>query len=138
MKALIDRSDAILTAADDPPLSDVVAWGRREFVEQYLDRKFDQWADIKPYLIPANQAAPSEPDVAEVIERWFEDTADAMHQGLNHADRFEADTRHIRCVLAFGQLEFLSRRWFQSGWAIPREVCLRTLTDSWCALLIDE
>lgn len=138
MKALIDRADVILTEADDPPLADVVASGRRDLVEQYLDRKFDQWADIRPYLIAANQAAPSEPEVAEVIERWFDDTAGAMHEGLNRRDRFEADTRHIRCMLAFGQLEFLSRRWFQSGWVVPRDVCLRTLTDSWCALLIDE
>lgn len=136
MKALIDHVDGILTQADDPPLADVVASGRRDLVEQYLDRKFDQWADIRPYVVPANQAAPSEQAVADVIEGWFEATAGAMHEGLNRADRFEADTRRIRCVLAFGQLEYLSRRWFQKGWVVPREICLRTLTDSWCALLV--
>ena len=31
-----------------------------------------------------------------------------------------------------------SRRWFQLGWFVPREICLKTLTDVWCALLIDE
>lgn len=138
MQALIVHADEILTAVDDPPLAEVVASGRRELIEQYLDRKFDQWAEIRPYLVAANQAAPSEPDVAEVIEGWFEATATAMHEGLNRADRFDAQTRHIRCVLAFGQLEFLSRRWFQSGWVIPRDVSLQALTDSWCSLLVGD
>lgn len=138
MRALIDQADVILTTADDPPLAEVVASGRRDLVEQYLSRKFDQWEVIKPYVLVANQAAPSDPAVADVIEGWFEATAGSMHEGLNRADRFEADTRRIRCVLAFGQLEFLSRRWFQKGWIVPREICLQTLTDSWCALLIDE
>ena len=138
MKSLIDHADLILTEVDDPPLADVVASGRRDLVEQYLSRKFDQWAVIRPYVVAANQAAPSDPAVAEVIERWFDDTADAMQEGLNRTDRFEADTRHIRCVLAFGELEYLSRRWFQLGWFVPREICLKTLTDVWCALLIDE
>src|SRR6187431_1552545 len=78
MKSLIDHADLILTEVDDPPLADVVASGRRDLVEQYLSRKFDQWAVIRPYVVAANQAAPSEPAVAEVIERWFDDTADAM------------------------------------------------------------
>ena len=98
MKLLIARADIILTEVDDPPLADVVASGRRELIEQYLSRKFDQWAVIRPYVVTANQAAPSEPDVAEVLESWFDHTADAMHEGLNRVDRFEADTRHIRCV----------------------------------------
>lgn len=138
MKSLIARADVILTEVDDPPLADVVASGRRDLIEQYLSRKFDQWAVIRPYVVTANQAAPSEPDVAEVLESWFDHTADAMHEGLNRVDRFEADTRHIRCVLAFGELEYLSRRWFQLGWFVPRDVCLRVLTDSWCTLLVDE
>ena len=138
MRALIAQADAILTEVDDPPLADVVASGRRDLIEQYLSRKFDQWSVIRPYVMAGNQAAPSEPDVAQVIERWFDDTASAMHAGLDRADRFEADTRHIRCVLAFGQLEYLSRRWFQLGWFVPREVCLRTLTDAWCSLLVGE
>jgi len=138
MRDLIERVDEILVGADDPPLAEVVAAGSRELIEQYLSRKFDQWAEIRPYITAANQAAPNEPAVADVVEGWFEATANQMHDGLNRADRFAADTRHVRCVLAFGQLEFLSRRWFQNGWVTPRELCLQTLTDSWCALLVEE
>jgi len=42
-------------------------------------------------------------------------------------------------VLAFGQIEFLSRRWAVRGWddTVDREAGLETLTDSWSALLIE-
>lgn len=138
IRELIARADAIFVAVDDPTLSEVVASGRRDLIERYLASKFDQWPQTKPYLVAANQAAPSEPEVADVIEGWFEATASQMHEGLDRADRFDPASRHVRCVLAFGQLEFLARRWFQNGWVIPREVCLRTLTDSWCTLLVGE
>ena len=61
-----------------------------------------------------------------------------MQEGLDAADRFDPASRRIRCTLAFGELEFLSLRWFRSGWAVDREVCLQVLTDSWCHLLIEE
>jgi AcrR family transcriptional regulator len=138
MGALIPEVDAILTAVDDPPLSAVIELGRRDLVEQWLSRKFDQWGTIRPYLMAAEQAAPSEPQVADAIEKWFEEVAGDMQAGLDRAGRFDPTTRRIRCVLAFGQFEYLSRRWFRLGWIIPRETCLEVLTDSWCNLLTDE
>lgn len=135
MKALIVEVDGILTAADGMPLTEVVEIGSRELIEEYLNRKFDQWATIKPYIVAANQAAPSEPVVARIIETWFDQTAQAMHDGLDRADRFPPESRHVRCVLAFGQLEYLSRRWFRLGWIVPREICLNILAESWLGLL---
>jgi hypothetical protein len=35
-------------------------------------------------------------------------------------------------VLEFGQLEYLAKRWLRVGWVVDREICLQTLTDSWC------
>lgn len=61
-----------------------------------------------------------------------------MTAGLDRAKRFPPDRRQVRCVLAFGQLEYLSRRYFSVGWRIPREVCLDELTDSWCHLLASD
>ena len=58
-----------------------------------------------------------------------------MTEGLNQAGRLDPDRRRIRCVLAFGQLEHMSRRYFSIGWRTPREICLEELTDSWCYLL---
>lgn len=138
MGALIPQVDAILTAVDDPPLPTVIELGRRDLVEQWLSRKMDQWGTIRPYLLAAEQAAPSEPDVAEAVEKWFDDVAEDMHAGLDRADRFDPETRRARCVLAFGQFEYLSRRWFRLGWTMPRDVCLQMVTDSWCHLLTDE
>ena len=40
--------------------------------------------------------------------------------------------------LAFGELEYPHGEWFQLGWFVPRDVCLRVLTDSWCTLLVGE
>lgn len=136
MSALLAKVDVILTTADDPPLPDVVASGSRALVKAWLDRKFTQWDEIKPYLVASYQAF-YEPDVVEQTERWFEDAVGLMVAGLDRMGRFEPDRRRIRCVLAFGQLEYLSRRYFSVGWKVPREICLEELTDSWCRLLAD-
>ena len=134
MSALLAKVDAILTSADDPPLPDVVASGSRALIRAWLDRKFTQWDEIKPYLVASYQAF-YEPDVVEQTERWFEDAVGLMVAGLDRMGRFDPDRRRIRCVLAFGQLEYLSRRYFSVGWKVPREICLEELTDSWCRLL---
>ena len=60
-----------------------------------------------------------------------------MIAGLDQANRFPQDRRRVRCVLAFGQLEYLSRRYFAVGWRTPRNIVLEELTDSWCFLLSD-
>ena len=137
MSALLSKAEEILTAASDPPLADVVASGSRDLIEAWLDRKFSQWDEIKPYLTASYQAA-HEPEVAAQTERWFEGTVGQMTEGLDRAQRFDPDRRRIRCVLAFGQLEYLSRRYFQAGWVIPRDICLDEMTDSWCRLLADD
>lgn len=134
MSALLTKVDAILTAADDPPLTTVVESGSRELIRTWLDRKFTQWDVIQPYLTASYQAS-HEPDVVTKTEQWFESAVGDMTEGLNRADRFEPERRRVRCVLAFGQLEYLSRRYFSVGWNTPREICLDELTDSWCHLL---
>ncbi|MFD9664470.1 TetR/AcrR family transcriptional regulator [Rhodococcus sp. NPDC059968] len=137
MSALLTKVDAILTTADDPTLTAVVASGSRDLIREWLDRKFSQWDEIKPYLTASFQAT-HEPDVAAKTEQWFEDAVGQMTEGLDRAKRFPPDRRQVRCVLAFGQLEYLSRRYFSVGWRIPREVCLDELTDSWCHLLASD
>ena len=81
MSALLAKVDAILTAADDPPLTEVVASGSRYLIHAWLDRKLSQWDEIKPYLTASYQAA-HEPDVVEQTERWFEDAVGQMADGL--------------------------------------------------------
>jgi|APMI01.1.fsa_nt_gi AcrR family transcriptional regulator len=136
MSALLLKADAILTSADNPSLTDVVASGSRELIHAWLDRKLSQWDVIKP-IVTASFHAAHEPDVIAQTERWFEGTVAQMTAGLDRAKRFPAGRRRIRCVLAFGQLEYLSRRYFVLGWRTPREICLDELTTSWCHLLAD-
>ncbi|WP_129976880.1 TetR/AcrR family transcriptional regulator [Rhodococcus sp. Q1] len=134
MSALLTKVDSILTAADDPSLTEVVASGSRALIRQWLNRKLTQWDEIEPYMTASYQAA-HEPDVATTTEQWFEGAVADMTAGLDRADRLDPDRRRIRCVLAFGQLEHMSRRYFSVGWRTPREICLDELTDSWCYLL---
>lgn len=136
MRALIAEADRILTAIDDPPLREVVASGDPALIREYIGHKFDQWAVIKPYVVVAHQAWSSDAEVADIMETWFSSVAQDIHDGLDLADRFDPSTRRIRGVLAFGQLEYLSRRWFRLGWVVPREICLDQMTSSWCHLLV--
>ncbi|GAA2684479.1 TetR/AcrR family transcriptional regulator [Actinoplanes palleronii] len=135
MQALVEDLDDIRTADDDPPLAEVVARGDRALIEQWLNRKFDQWGAVRAHLVAAYQAAAIEPEIKATVETWFETVTSALHEGLDRAGRFDAASRPIRSMLAFGQFEYVARRWLSTGWTVDRTICLRTLSDSWCHLL---
>jgi AcrR family transcriptional regulator len=137
VRSLVTTADEMLTSIDDPTLPEVVASNDRDTIRVFLGHKFDQWADLKPYITAAHQAAAVEPDIQSTIDQWFDHAIDQMTAGLNQANRFPAATRRIRCALAFGELEFLSRRWMRLGWTVDRDVALETMVDSWCHLLTD-
>jgi AcrR family transcriptional regulator len=135
MQSLLERSNLMLTEADVPPLKTVVESGERTQIRLWLSRKFDQWAEIRPYVTAAHQAAASEPEIQAALDRWFDDAIGNMQAGLDLADRFEPSSRRVRCTLAFGELEFFSRRWMRLGWTVDREVSLDLMVDNWCFLL---
>ncbi len=137
VRALVQRTNEMLTSIDDPSLTDVVAGGDREVLKTWLGHKFDQWADIKDHVMVSHQAAAVEPDIQETIDSWFDDAIGNMQAGLEYAQRFDAGSRRIRCTIAFGELEFLSVRWFRRGWVVDRDVALETMTDSWYHLLCE-
>jgi AcrR family transcriptional regulator len=134
MGALMSRADQIMTAEDDPTLTSVIESGSRALIRAWLDRKMHQWVEVRPYLVASIEAV-HEPVVAARTEEWFANIVDQMKMGLDRADRHAPDRRRIRCVLAFGQVEFVARRYYSVGWVVPREICLDELTDSWCHLL---
>jgi AcrR family transcriptional regulator len=138
MQALIQEANGILTGTDSPPLPAVVSSGERKEIKAWLARKFDQWAAIRPYVIAGHQAAAVDPDIQAALDRWFDETVEEMRQGLDQAGRFDPATRRDRCLLAFGGLEFLSRRWMRLGWDTDGEQALDLLTDTWCHLLADQ
>ncbi|GAC1372436.1 MAG: hypothetical protein NVSMB43_09240 [Pseudarthrobacter sp.] len=137
MLVLVERSNRILTEADVPPLRSVVESGDRSQIKLWLSRKFDQWADIRPYVMATHQAAASEPEIQAALDGWFDDAIDNMQAGLDLADRFEESSRRVRCALAFGELEFFSRRWMRLGWTVDRETSLDLMVDNWCFLLAE-
>ncbi|RBY83777.1 TetR/AcrR family transcriptional regulator [Geodermatophilus sp. TF02-6] len=137
MQSLIETVDRMLTSSDEPPLTSAVASGDVEQLRAWLARKVDQWPDIRPYVMAAHEAAPQDGDIQAAITRWFEGAIGDIQAGLDRAGRFDPSSRRIRAVLAFGQLEFFSRRWFRTGWDVDRNQTVALLTDSWRSLLID-
>ncbi|WP_223916333.1 TetR/AcrR family transcriptional regulator [Arthrobacter sp. NicSoilC12] len=137
MRSLVERSNDMLTEADVPPLQSVVESGDRELIRVWLARKFDQWADIRPYVVAAHQAAASEPDIQAALDQWFDTAIDDMQAGLDSAGRFDPASRRVRCALAFGELEFFSRRWMRLGWTVDRNTSLELMVENWCFLLAE-
>ena len=137
MRSLVETTNELLTRPDVPSLAEVVRSGDREQIRTWLGRKFDQWAEIRPYVVAAHQAAASEPDIQATLDEWFEAAISDIVDGLNRAERFDPASRRIRGALAFGQLEFYSRRWFRFGWTVDRDLSLELMVDSWCGLLAE-
>jgi AcrR family transcriptional regulator len=139
MKSLIADLDELLVSSDDPPLAGVVASGQRAQISAWIERKVDQWPEIRRCASAAHHAAASDAEISVAVNRWFEGVIEDIRAGLDLADRFEAASRHVRGTLAFGQLEFLSRRWFDTGWteSMQRDLSVTLLIDSWCWLLTE-
>ena len=137
MKDLITAVDQILIAEDDPRLSVVVESGSPERIHAWIGTKIDQWPVIKPYIAAAYEAAAQDAEIQEAIDVWFESAIGDIHTGLDKADRFSPSSRRVRGTLAFGQLEFASRRWMRHGWDVDRDETHTMLTESWVHLLAE-
>lgn len=134
---LLQRIASEVMDADETKLEDCVASNDPEKLRGWIASNFDNWDKLRPYLLPAYEAAPSDPVIHESLIGWFEDTIASMERGLARANRFDEADRRARCVLAFGQFEYTAHRYFSLGWRTPREAMLRNMTDSWAHLLTD-
>lgn len=114
-----------------------MASGDIALIRGWLNSNFDNWDKLRPCLLPAYEAAPSDPVIHESLITWFEETIAAMHRGLDRADRYDERDRRARCVMAFGRSEYTAHRYFSLGWRTPRADVLRNMTDSWAYLLTD-
>lgn len=135
---LVGRAHEMLVSLEGPSLSDVVESGERAKIRVWLETRMNQWDTIKPYMIVSYQAS-HEPDVAERTEDWYEEVVQQMATGLERVSRFDPERRRVRSLLAFGEFEYLSRRYFAVGWRNDRQrgVCLDELTESWLHLLTE-
>jgi AcrR family transcriptional regulator len=144
MRALLEEVYAKLQNGDEPEhswtsseLVEVVRNGQRAEIADYLRATSGLWKAMRPYVNAAYEAAAIDPEIRAIVDDWMESAADDIERGLTLAGRFDPTTRHIRAVLAFSQLEYLSRRWMRSGWDLKREKTLELLAQSWTDLLCD-
>ena len=95
VRSLVETADEMLTSIDDPSLPEVVASNDRETIKVFLGHKFDQWADLKPYITATHQAAAVEPDIQTTIDQWFDHAIDDMAAGLNKANRLRVSHKTL-------------------------------------------
>jgi AcrR family transcriptional regulator len=136
---LIDEIDDQVANSDNPRLTKVAESGDPGEFRVWLQRRFDQWPTIMPYVTVAARSAESEPAILEAINKWWQQPIDEIRTGLDLAGRFPPESRYVRGVLAFGQVEFLSRRWALEGWGneMDRDSALDALVETWTCLLSD-
>lgn len=134
---LLQRIASEVIDDDETKLEDCVVSNDPAKLRGWISGNFDNWDKLRPYLLPAYEAAPSDPVIHESLISWFEATIASMERGLARANRFAEEDRRARCVLAFGQFEYTAHRYFSLGWRTPREAMLRNMTDSWAHLLTD-
>lgn len=132
---LLKRIAGEVIGADETKLEDCVASGDPAKLRGWLDRNFDNWEKLRPYMSAAYEAAPTDAVIHQSLIAWFEETITSMQRGLDRSNRYPEPDRRARAVLAFGQFEYTARRYFSLGWRTPREVMLRNMTDSWAHLL---
>jgi AcrR family transcriptional regulator len=125
MRALLEQVTEQTIGSADSELTTVVRDGDPEAIADWLRRAPGLWQILRLYLNAAHEA-------------WIETAIDDIASGLTAADRFDPATRQIRGVLAFSQLEHLSRRWMVRGcWDMDRDQTLSLLADSWTRLLTE-
>ena len=138
LEQLVSGVEDLFDAAEHPPLEDVARSGDPAVIRSWLDRKLEQWVDARPYLAMITQSD-SDPGISSIVDRGHDHAIAGLRAGLDAADRFDPATRDIRCTVAFGGLETLSRRYIRAGgWGqLEREAALDALTTAWTRLLGD-
>ena len=142
MRELIAELNEILQRISSPDhgstANDLVAAvrdGSREAIGAWLVERSKQWDTIRPYTVAAFEAAAVDPELRKLVDQWIEEVASDIEQGLGDAGRFAPDSRHMRGVLAFAQLDHVARSWARDRDRAELDRMIDVLTDSWCALL---
>lgn len=116
-------------------LTEAVAQGSREAIASWLDTTFDSWERLSSYVRAEDEAAILHPEVKVARDEVFDGGVAAIVAGLERAGRTDPDTRTVRAVLAYTQLQSLFRRWLRMGWDIDRPDTLAVMSDTWWRLL---
>jgi AcrR family transcriptional regulator len=136
LQILVEGVDELFSASEQHPLEEVVESGHAAGIRAWLERQLDRWTEIRPYLAVVNQSD-VDPAISSIVGRWHDNTVGRMRAGLDAADRFDLESRTIRCTIAFGALETLSRRFIhRGGWGeLDRDSALDALALAWTHLL---
>lgn len=139
MKALIsqranpalDRVPTPERGSTEPELVAVVEDGSRERIRAWLAATSQRWDAARPYLTTAFQAAAVDPEIRELVDAWVNEAIGDVKDGLDHADRFPAGTRHFRAILAITALDHVARHWTPGRWGVEHDQLLDVLAESW-------
>src|SRR5688500_16676372 len=115
-------------------LRTAVASGEREQVRAYLDAAFDWWEEIRDFASAQEEAATLEADIRKARGKTFDQAVASIVAGLTDAQKWTKESRQVRAVLAYSQLQTVFHRWMRVGWDIDRAESLEVMTDMWvCA-----
>lgn len=139
MKALItERLNPALGRVPSPEhgttereLVAVIEDGTPERLRRWLASTAQRWNTIRPYTTAAFEAAVVDADIRRLLDEWLDEAIGDIKDGLNRADRFPADTRHFRSVIAITELDHVARHWTPGRWGVQHEQMLDVLTESW-------
>jgi AcrR family transcriptional regulator len=142
VRALIDQLNEVLARSESPvhgsteeALVDAVQIGSRESIAAWLASSASRWPIIRPYLNAASEAAAIDLEIRAVLDAWYDESIGDVQDGMERAGRFEPETRRIRSMLAWAQLDYVARRWMKTGDAADQSRTLEVLTESWLHLL---
>ena len=138
VNAVLDRADGPDSASTAADLVDVVRAGELSGILAWLESRAALWPVFRPYLDVLDEAAAVDREVRELVDGWHEEVISDIVRGMQLADRFPEETRHIRGTLAFTQLDYVATLWTRRKLESNREHALDVLAESWYHLLCDD
>jgi AcrR family transcriptional regulator len=138
VNAVLDRPNGPDNASTAAELIDVVRDGSLSGIQAWLESRAVIWPAFRPYLDVLDEAAAVDRDIRDLLEAWHEEVISDMVLGMQQAGRFSEETRHMRGVLAYTQLNYVATLWTRRKFEPNREHALELLADSWHHLLCSD
>jgi AcrR family transcriptional regulator len=138
VNTILDRAFGPGRASTAPELVDVVRDGRVAGILAWLESRAALWPAFRPYLDVLDEAAAIDAEVRAMVDEWHEEVVSDIVRGMQLAGRFSEETRHIRGMLAFTQLDYVATLWTRRKYEPNREHALEVLAESWHQLLVGE
>lgn len=131
LNAALDRVPSDEHGSTERELVAVVEDGSRERLRAWLSATAERWDAIRPYTTTAFEAAALDPEIRVLFDEWLNEAISDIKEGLDRADRFPPDTRHMRSVIAINELDYVARLWTEGTWGVDHKGMLDVLTESW-------